>query len=115
MPTEIRHIIFTHEELFGAYRSYRERRRQPLPDRDLAELSVSSDPDIRVAISFQGDGDDNPVVNAGVDELATALIMYCIDNRIPMPVQSTKYLQLFGSSIGLVITKDTALGTFEAV
>ena len=108
MPTEVRQIIFTSEELYDAVRVFRLRRRAPLPAAPLDRLALVADPEIRALVVFVADssGQRPPPVEVGSDELATALILYCIDNKIPIPVAATKHIQMFGGSIGLVIHKN---------
>ena len=108
MPTEVRHIIFTSEELFEALKIFRDRRRSPMPDAPIDRLAILSDPDIRAIVVFgpASDGTRPAPVEADADEVATAIILFCIDNKIPLPVTSSKHLQMFGGSVGLVIHKN---------
>lgn len=107
MPTEIRHIIFSSAELYVALKEYRRRRDDPLPEGTVLRFDIEPGPEIRADVLIARD-DGAPDLRLLVrrDELAAALIMYCIDRKIPMPVKSTKFLQLFGGSLGLVITKN---------
>lgn len=109
MPTEFRHIIFSHEETLTAIVEYRKRTSDPLPSGNVVKFVAIGDPDIRVEMVIDPDqlrGQRRVVISR--DDLATALIMYCIDHHIPMPVKSTKFLQLFGALVGLVITKNVS-------
>jgi hypothetical protein len=116
VPTEIRHIIFSSEELFVALKDYRKRRREPLPTGSVVKFTLEQVPALSVAVRIAPDtGEPERVFVANRDELATALIMYCIDNKIPMPVKSTKFLQIFGGSLGLVITKNLSTEQIEPI
>lgn len=116
MPTEFRHIIFTREELLAAIKGYRKRRRDPLPAGSIISFSLEKDPYLHVVLRVAPDSGEGPVrFTVERDELANALIMYCIDYRIPMPVESTKFLQIFGGSVGLVITKNVASAEIDSV
>lgn len=109
MPTEIRHIIFSSEELFIALKEYRKRRREPLPGGPVVKFALEQTPELSATVRIAPEtGEPERVFVSNRDELATALIMYCIDNKIPMPVKSTKFLQMFGGSLGLVITKNVS-------
>ena len=109
MPTEFRHIIFSRDELLGAIKGYRRRRRDPLPAGSVVSYSVEKEPYLHVLLQIAPDGGNESVrLTIERDELANALIMYCIDQRIPIPIESTKFIQLFGNSVGLVITKNVA-------
>lgn len=107
MPTEVRQIIFTSEELYNALKIFRERRRNPMPDAPVDRVAVLADPDIRTVILFGPDdsGVRPESVEISSDEMATSLILYCIDHKIPLPVTASKHLQVFGGSVGLVIHK----------
>lgn len=116
MPTEIRHIIFSSEELFVALKEYRKRRRDPLPTGSVVKFTLEQVPELSVTVRVAPEtGGAERVLVANRDELATALIMYCIDNTIPMPVKSTKFLQVFGGSLGLVITKNLSTEQIEPI
>ena len=83
-----------------------------MPDGTLERFAIWSDPEIRAEFDIGSDG-QLETVGADRDELATALIMYCIDHRIPIPVKSSKFLQVFGESPGLVITKNLSFEKIE--
>lgn len=109
MPTEFRHIIFSRDELLSAIQDYRIRRRDPLPTGPVAHFSIVKDPALHAQLQIEvEEGERSTELTIDRDELANALIMYCIDQQIPMPVQSNKFLQLFGGSVGLVITRNVA-------
>lgn len=111
VPTEFRHIIFSHEETLAAIVEYRKRTSDALPSGNVIKFVVSEDPEIRVDMVIDPDrvrGHRRVAVYR--DDLATALIMYCIDRRIPMPIKSNKFLQVFNGNIGLVITKNVTAG-----
>ena len=116
MPTEIRHIIFSSEELFIALKEYRKRRREPLPSGSVVKFTIEQTPELSAVTRIAPEsGEPERVFVSNRDELATALIMYCIDNKIPMPVKSTKFLQMFGGSLGLVITKNVTAEQIDRV
>ncbi len=110
MPTEFRHIIFSEDETIAAIVEFQRRSGNVLPAGTVAQCVLTAEPDIRVDLEIEPDGESESQWFAfSRDDLATALIMYCIDHRIPMPIKSTKFLQMFGSSVGLVITKNVSL------
>ena len=116
MPTEIRHIIFSSEELFIALKEYRKRRREPLPSGSVVKFAIEQSPELSAITRIAPEsGDPEKVFVSNRDELATALIMYCIDNKVPMPVKSTKFLQMFGGSLGLVITKNVSTEPIDRI
>ena len=116
MPTEFRHIIFSRDELLEAIKGYRKRRRDPLPPGSILNYSIEEEPNLHVLLRVAPDRSDEPVqLVFEKDELVNALIMFCIDQSIPMPIESAKFLQLFGKSVGLVITKNVSAARDEVV
>ena len=110
MPTEFRHIIFSMDELLLAVMSYRRKRQEPLPPGSVLQHKLGQTPDLHLTLRIAPD-DSKREVRFVIDreELAQAAITYCIDRKIPMPIESMKFIQLFGDSLGLVITKNVAL------
>ncbi len=116
MPTEFRHIIFTEDETVAAIVEYRRRMGTPLPSGNITKYDLMAEPDIHINLEIAPDRQPKRQrLAVKRDDLATALIMYCIDHRIPMPVKSTKFLQVFGGSVGLVITKNVSLAQITKV
>ena len=104
MPSEVRYLVFSIKELVAAIRDYRRRRSQPLVAGSVIRCNVSTDPEVSAGIDVRSDADGKVYsVTLRTEELAAALIMYCINHRIPMPAAANKSLQMFGDSIGLVI------------
>ncbi len=101
--------------MYVALKEHRRRRDNPLPEGTVLRFAIEPGPEIRADVVIaRDDGGQDLRLMVHREELAAALIMYCIDRKIPMPVQSTKFLQLFGGSLGLVITKNVqseAIGT----
>lgn len=106
MPSEMRYLVFATKEVVAAVRDYRRRRGQPMVPGQVVRCAVVADPDVSATVDVRSDADAKLYsVVLKSEELAAALIMYCINQRIPMPAAATKSLQMFGDSLGLVITK----------
>jgi hypothetical protein len=108
MPGEVRLIIFDRLEVLSALTEYRRRRGKPLPPSDHVEVSIRSKPRILVDLAVVPEGKQAPIelVFDG-EELAAALIMFCIDRKIPMPAAGvSKSIRLVDDSIALQILKD---------
>ena len=105
MVSETRSIIFTHAEVMRAIASYRRSRNDPLPAGELMGLEIGIDPDIVVTgrIRLEDDVDEHRF-SIGGGELGAAIIMFCINESIPLPASNTsKRLQIFGESLGLTV------------
>lgn len=97
MPSDIRHIVFLPSELLAAVSRFRARSGRPLPQGATVRAAA---PGVRVEV-VAGAGPADMVLEG--DEVAAALILYCIDYGIPLPQESSKFVQRFGSQIGLVV------------
>jgi hypothetical protein len=105
MPTEMRHILFTPNEVLRSITQYRARRREPLPRGTISGLKIEQRPNIHVVLSITGDAQKTAeqVVFQGA-ELAAALVMFCIERKIPLPATgATKTLRVFDEQLGLEV------------
>lgn len=117
MPGEVRYIIFNEAEVLSALTEYRRRRSDPLPSSDDVELIIRDKPRILVTLAVVPEGKQTPLefVFEG-EELAAALIMFCIGRSIPLPATGvSKTIQLVGDSIALQILKDVTREQTEAL
>ena len=117
MPGEVRHIIFSEVEVLSALTEYRRRRNKPLPSSEDVEVTVRDKPRIMVTLAIVPEGKQIPIefVFEG-EELAAALIMYCIGRKIPLPATGvSKTIRLVGDSIALQILKDVTTEQTEAL
>lgn len=105
MPTEMRHIVFTPNEVLRSITQYKVRRREPLPRGTVSNLDIEERPDIHVVLSITGDGATIPqkITFKGA-ELAAALVMFCIERKIPLPANGAKKtLRVFDNQLGLEV------------
>jgi hypothetical protein len=105
MPTELRHIVFTTNEVLRSVTQYRHRRREPLPQGTISNLKIEDRPDVHVVIYITSDDrkTSQEVVFQGA-ELAAALVMYCIERKIPLPAaRAKKTLRVFDKQLGLEV------------
>ncbi len=117
MPGEVRHIIFSELEVLTALTEYRKRRSQPLPSSEDIEVTIRDKPKILVTLAIVPKGKKIPIefVFEG-ENLAAALIMYCIGRKIPLPATGvSKSIRLVGDSIALQILKDVSKEQMEAM
>ncbi len=117
MPGEIRLIIFNQVEVLGALTEYRKRRGKPLPSSEDVEVTIRDKPKILVNLAIVPEGKEMPFeIVFGGEELAAALIMYCIARKIPLPAAGvSKTMRLMGDSVVLQILKDVTSEQFEVV
>jgi hypothetical protein len=104
VPAELRQITFTSTEVMVAIRDHRRRTRNPLPTGTVAGFEMRSDNGIYADMAIADDTTGKKTTIRITDEaLAAALIFYCIDHRIPMPVKATKTLGLIEGDLRLTI------------
>lgn len=106
MPTEIRHIIFTQDEVVRAAVDYHRRAGNPLPPGNVIKVVLEREPQVRCALHLGLDSDGSrQLVWIEHQILAAALIFFCIQNRIPLPTKAAKELAVMGEKVALVVTK----------
>ncbi len=115
MAAEIRTIIFEREEVVEAVTAFRRRKGTPLPPGEVFKFVLRHQPSISLALAFALKNPER-LENIEIDapELGAALVMFCLDSKIPLPAKgATKRLQLFGESIGLVVSINTSSQQLE--
>ena len=107
MPTELRRLVFSKQELVEAIDSHNRNAAEKLPPGSVASCEVRKEEDnisAAIEITDQQSGETQQVeLNAAY--LGAALLRFCIDKKIPLPRQSAKSLQVVGDNIALNITK----------
>ncbi len=105
MPTEIRNIIFSTNEVLFAVKDFRQRKKDPLPSGSILDCKMIEKPEVHARIEMACDPDGaKRTITFESEELAAALILFCINRRIPLPANAIKILQLFDGELGLVVT-----------
>jgi len=105
MATEYRRIVFSPKETVRAIVDYRKWRKDPLPEGRFVKFEMRADP-ISADFSIHAGGDAPREFAAAADELASALILFCINNKIPIPAKSKKDIKYVGEKLALTITID---------
>ncbi|HYC05144.1 MAG TPA: hypothetical protein VEB20_01505 [Azospirillaceae bacterium] len=108
MPTEIRHIIFTNDEVMRAVVEYHKRTANPLPPGNVIRCAPEKvDQQIKLSLHVALDADGaRQILVLEEPVLAAALIFYCIQNKIPLPTKAAKSLQMVGEQVALKVTKE---------
>lgn len=105
MPTESRSIVFSPQEIVTAVADFHDKRKLPIPKGKVVGLAFSAPPDIEGTFHILADGAEAPanfVLNSTT--LAAALVFYCINRGIPLPVLATKQLRRKGDNLELVVS-----------
>ncbi len=104
MPTEIRKITFSRDELQSAVVSHCLHHRGGFPKAPISGMYVTTKAKEAVTLSFDSAaGKDVPNVILNQSEAAAALISYCRDLRMPLPHFASKVLEPKDDGIVMLI------------
>ena len=86
MPTEIRRLVFTNDELQSALSSAATKSNRTLPMGSITSAAFKRFGETEVQVEFY-DTRDNQSTTATFDSsfVGSALIFYCVDEHIPIP------------------------------
>ncbi len=109
MPSEVRHLMFRPPEVAMAVQAYYRQLGQPLPSGHIVGCTVMGDGGavpLAVRLSVHADvGAGRPSqIMIDATTLTSALILYCQQHQIPLPVRARKSLQRFSDQICLIST-----------
>lgn len=105
MPREIRNIIFSTNEVLFAVKDCRQRLNDGLPPGSIIDCKILDEPEIgaEIEIACEPDGRKRIIAIEG-QELTAAMILFCVNLRIPLPAHAIKILQLIDGELGLIVT-----------
>ena len=102
---ELRCIIFENLEVIKAITGHRRRVGKPLPPGQIGKVKVTTSPEIVVTLELIPDDGHSLFIPSSGAELAAALIAFCIELRVPMPVSAKKALTVIDGNVAIKITK----------
>ena len=104
MMRELRCITFTEQEAIAAVVDRRHAQRHALPAGMIRGLSVNIDGNNTCALEMEDYHGNRPCVTIPEQEIAAALVAYCLSRKIPMPRKSSKTIHVIGGDLTLVLT-----------
>jgi len=104
---EMRSLSFTERETITAIIDLLRKQRQPLPPGQIVGLDLQDDP-VRASLTVEDDFGNRQVIHRSTAELAASLVNYCIERRIRLPTQGTKFVELIAGCLNLVIYMEDA-------
>lgn len=107
---ELRCIVFDDGELIKALVAHRRRTGKPLPPGEISSFEIERDKEVVARMTITGDSGEKSVVPTSGAELAAAMIAYCIDTRVPVPVTANKSITLLDGRVALKITLNADQG-----
>jgi hypothetical protein len=101
MPSEIRHLIFTPEEVTTALRNYCNRAGRPFPS-NITNYAIEGGP-ARPSVMISAIGSDgrDTGVSFGGEQLVAPLLLFCNLKKIPLPARGTKELTILNQQLTL--------------
>jgi hypothetical protein len=94
VPAEVRHLIFSEDEILAAIGRFYRKIKEPLPPGDIIKLSVHDKPVVRAELEIGDDAEgERQQVRLEGERLAAALILHCKANRVPLPATAHKVLR----------------------
>ena len=113
MPTEIRKIVFDAEEVRWAAVDFCLRSNIALPHANIGELRIADNPAATLTIFFTTANPAHPnEIRLSRDQMAAALIRFCMENQIPLPRHAQKVLQVqeADQTVALMMKVDLQIG-----
>ncbi|MGB9153981.1 MAG: hypothetical protein WCD70_12950 [Alphaproteobacteria bacterium] len=105
MVQEVRRIILSKPELLSALESHRRMSPDILPDGKIVDFEIIDSTSMRVNVETDPTKQESSVVFSG-DKLIFALIRYCIENNIILPVKGRKSVLIAEGTVSLCISLD---------
>ena len=107
MPKEIRHVQFDAQDLRAALTAYLRRVSWTNPITGVGAIELAEDPfgPVAIVVTHTPHGPREVVVPS--EDLHSALLMYCKQARIPLPIRSVKTVQLSGETLILDVSRTT--------
>ena len=107
MPSEMRKIVFSVEELQAALINYALRTKKKLPNTTIDSILVEGKEGVTATILYVRDGtEEAKSVEFTQNDVAAALILYCNSQKIPLPRDAKKLVTPIEDSVGMIVKLD---------
>ncbi|MDB5410366.1 MAG: hypothetical protein JWL84_5278 [Rhodospirillales bacterium] len=103
MPTEIRHLLFTPEEVTTALRNYCNRGGRPFPSHVKGYVIEGGPAQPSVTITATASDGRDTSLSFGGEKLVAPLLLFCNGKKIPLPLRGTKELTILNQLLTLVV------------
>ena len=113
MPTEMRKIVFSEEEIVKAVLTQNRHSVKKLPAGDIIQVTAknTSEPLLELDI-FDPTSEATKTIKLDTSYLAAAMLRFCIDHNIPVLRIADKSVQILGGSIALNISINEGTTSF---
>lgn len=107
MPSEMRKMVFSEEELRAALVNYALRTKRKLPNATIEKLRLEEKEGITVTIIYSHDeSEEAKTVVFEETHVAAAVILFCRTHDIPLPREARKVLVPAESSVAMLVQMD---------
>lgn len=105
MPVDLKKIIFSNEEVQAALVNYCLRTKTTMPETRISRVVVNWESELTSDMHFLSelDSEEGEVLSFSNEKVAAALILYCRDNKDPLPRDAQKVLDPAGDGISLTL------------
>jgi hypothetical protein len=101
---ELRCIVFTERELIGAVIARRRKRNEELPQGTVESVKFQTGEMIETVMEVKDDYGKTTTLVLTEQEVAAAMIAFCMGRKIPLPVEAEKTLHVIKDAATLIIT-----------
>jgi hypothetical protein len=108
---EVRYIVFTADETRNAVIGFVQKQGHLATPGDVAAVELVGPNEAPSAIVKLQPALAKKPINLGAQYLVAALLLYCMDRRIPLPKQAEKKVELSVNGLTLVVTTDASSGS----
>jgi hypothetical protein len=107
VPTELRRIVFTNDELrqaLDAHLMHQQAKNMPMGLVTSARLNADQ---TKVVLGiYDRRNDENHTIEIGANHVAAALLRYCFSNGVPLPKDAKKSITTSGDNVALDIKRE---------
>jgi hypothetical protein len=108
---EVRYIVFSADEMRNAVIGFIQKQGHVAATSDVAAVELVGPYEVPSAIVKLQPALAKKPINLGAQYLVAALLLYCMDRRIPLPKQAEKKVELSVNGLTLVVTTDASSGS----
>ncbi len=109
-PSEMRRIVFTHDEVLVALSRYAAKPSGRQEDSRFVSCRILRSPKLRVLAELEPHaGGTVQEIEVGARDVAEALLRYCAASGVPIPLRADKELEVIGENLSLNLRIETAV------
>ena len=107
MPSEMRKMVFTKDELQAALINYALRTKQRLPNANIEHIKVEKADGVKATIIYTRLANEAPkTVEFDETNVAAAIFLYCRTHNIPLPREARKIMIPEDDSVSMIVQMD---------